>query len=81
MIRHARQQHFDLDWAQNTIESALRLYKANYFPWATGGTEGDFIRRMWSFIDTAFDDMPVNVYRYYKLLDTVKSMLKKRVYY
>ncbi|KAI9262111.1 hypothetical protein BY458DRAFT_515462, partial [Sporodiniella umbellata] len=51
---------FDLEWAQFSIISALRLFQGNYFP-LTDQTEADMIRRVWSFIDTAFDNVDLDI--------------------
>ncbi|ORX51979.1 hypothetical protein DM01DRAFT_1375189 [Hesseltinella vesiculosa] len=53
-------QEFDLEWAQYSIISALRLFQGNYFP-LTDQTEADMIRRVWSFIDSAFDNVNLDV--------------------
>ncbi|KAI7858040.1 hypothetical protein BDC45DRAFT_434755, partial [Circinella umbellata] len=48
-------EEFYLDWAQNSIQNVLRLFHAEYFPLTTQ-TEPDIIRRVYTFIDTIFDD-------------------------
>ncbi|KAI7858037.1 hypothetical protein BDC45DRAFT_544033 [Circinella umbellata] len=48
-------EEFYLDWAQNSIQNVLRLFHAKYFPLTTQ-TEADIIRRVYTFIDTIFDD-------------------------
>ncbi|KAI8394113.1 uncharacterized protein BYT42DRAFT_591550 [Radiomyces spectabilis] len=64
--RQIRKRHyefdedFDLEWAQFSIISALRLFQGNYFP-LTDQTEADMMRRIWSFIDTAFDNVKVDI--------------------
>ncbi|KAG0162563.1 hypothetical protein DFQ28_001081 [Apophysomyces sp. BC1034] len=66
LISHARSQtfnfdkQFDLDWVQDTIYTALRLFKAKYIP-LSDQTEADIIRRVWYFVDTAYDDLPIDV--------------------
>ena len=67
-MEQARSTHFDpnndfdMDWAQSTIETALKLYPANYFP-LTDQTESDILKRIWIFIEKAFDNLPVVVRR------------------
>ncbi|KAG0162195.1 hypothetical protein DFQ30_002753 [Apophysomyces sp. BC1015] len=51
---------FDLDWVQFSIRLALRLFQGNYFP-LTDQTEVDLIRRIWSFINTAFDTVKMDI--------------------
>ncbi|KAG1544443.1 hypothetical protein G6F49_011081 [Rhizopus delemar] len=66
LISQTRKRHydfdqaFDLEWAQSSIISALRLFQGNYFP-LTDQTEADMIRRIWSFIDTAFDNVNLDI--------------------
>ncbi|KAG0171345.1 hypothetical protein DFQ29_008888 [Apophysomyces sp. BC1021] len=50
---------FELDWAQYSIQTAIRPFRANYFP-LTNQTEADIIRCVWSFIDTAFDNVKLD---------------------
>ncbi|KAI8139962.1 hypothetical protein BJV82DRAFT_672060 [Fennellomyces sp. T-0311] len=50
----------DLDWAQYSIQSALRLFQGNFFP-ITDQTEAEIIRRAWLFVDTAFDNSEISV--------------------
>ena len=67
-MEQARSTHFDpindfdMEWTQSTIETALRLYPANYFP-LTDQTEFDILKRIWIFIDKVFDNLPVVVRR------------------
>ncbi|KAI7857754.1 hypothetical protein BDC45DRAFT_435203, partial [Circinella umbellata] len=58
--RYDFDEAFDLKWAQFSIISALRLFQGNYFP-LTDQTKADMIRRIWSFIDTAFDDVKLDI--------------------
>ncbi|KAI8139963.1 hypothetical protein BJV82DRAFT_650993 [Fennellomyces sp. T-0311] len=51
---------FELDWAQYSMQSALRLFQGNFFP-LTDQTEADIIRRIWLFVDTAFDNSEISV--------------------
>ncbi|KAI7856326.1 hypothetical protein BDC45DRAFT_503668 [Circinella umbellata] len=66
LMEQARSTHFDpindfdMDWAQSTIETALKLYPTNYFP-LTDQTESDILKRIWIFIEKAFDNLPVVV--------------------
>ncbi|KAI7848516.1 hypothetical protein BDC45DRAFT_523056 [Circinella umbellata] len=53
-------EEFDLDWAQSSIQNAIRLFHANFFP-LTDQTEADIIQRVWSFVDTIFDNTNVDV--------------------
>ncbi|KAI9317093.1 hypothetical protein BX666DRAFT_2019122 [Dichotomocladium elegans] len=54
------EEEYDLDWSQMSIDSALRLYKSKYLPLTTH-TEVDVIRRIWFFVDTAFDNLDIDV--------------------
>lgn len=66
LIKQTRKHHFDfdsefdLDWAQQLMQSALRLFKSHYIP-LTDQSEADIIRRIWYFVDTAFDDVSIDV--------------------
>ncbi|KAI8137318.1 hypothetical protein BJV82DRAFT_635858 [Fennellomyces sp. T-0311] len=66
LMDHARSQmfsfekEFEMEWAQSTIETALRLYPAEFIP-LTNQTEWDVLKKIWVFIDKAFDDVPVDV--------------------
>ncbi|CEP08874.1 hypothetical protein, partial, partial [Parasitella parasitica] len=66
LIKRTRKRHFDfdeefdLDWAQQSMQSALRLFKSHYIP-LTDQSEADIIRRIWYFIDTAFDNVSIDV--------------------
>ncbi|CEI95224.1 hypothetical protein RMCBS344292_09416 [Rhizopus microsporus] len=42
------------------MQSALRLFKSYYIP-LTDQSEADIIRRIWYFVDTAFDDVSIDV--------------------
>ncbi|CEI87353.1 hypothetical protein RMCBS344292_01770 [Rhizopus microsporus] len=44
----------DLYWLKITIQQAADLFATNYLP-LTDHSERDVMRRVWSFIDTAFD--------------------------
>lgn len=43
------------EWVKYTILDFLALFKCRYLP-LTDQLEGDMMRRVWRFIDTAFDD-------------------------
>ncbi|KAI9311615.1 hypothetical protein BX666DRAFT_1867420, partial [Dichotomocladium elegans] len=68
LMSHARSQFFDfmddfdMDWAQHSMETALRLFG---FPGKNiplnDHTESDVLKRMWIFIDKAFDNVDVDV--------------------
>ena len=66
IVKRLRKRHYDFDeefeleWAQYSIQSALRLFQGNFFP-ITDQTEADIIRRVWLFVDTAFDNTKVAV--------------------
>ncbi|CAO3677533.1 hypothetical protein G6F70_000199 [Rhizopus microsporus] len=66
LISQTRKRHcdfdkeFNLEWAQPSIISALRLFRGNYFP-LTDQTEADMIRRIWSFIGKAFDNVNLDI--------------------
>ncbi|KAI9470421.1 hypothetical protein BDB00DRAFT_777015, partial [Zychaea mexicana] len=68
LMNHACSKFFDLeneaesemDWAQSSIETALRLYPAQFFP-LTDQTESDILKRVWIFIDKAFDNIPIDI--------------------
>ena len=68
LMQHARSKLFDvetefeLDWIQSTIETALQLIPAKYFP-LTDQTESDILKPLWIFIDKAFDNLEVDVRR------------------
>ncbi|KAG2222345.1 hypothetical protein INT45_009818 [Circinella minor] len=53
-------KEFILDWAQYSLQTVIRLFHSNFFP-ITDQTEGDMIRRIWNFIDYAFDNMKVDI--------------------
>ncbi|KAI7851151.1 hypothetical protein BDC45DRAFT_445922 [Circinella umbellata] len=53
-------EEFILDWAQYSFQTVISIFHSNFFP-ITNQTEGDIIRRIWSFIDYAFDNMKVDV--------------------
>ncbi|KAG1468313.1 hypothetical protein G6F56_003902 [Rhizopus delemar] len=42
------------------MQSALRLFKSHYIP-LTDQSEADIIRRIWYFVDTAFDNVRIDV--------------------
>lgn len=51
LIKQTRKRHFDfdsefdLDWAQQSMQSTLRLFKSRYTP-LTDQSEADIIRRI-----------------------------------
>ena len=42
------------EWLRNCVLNYLNLFKCGYLP-LTDQTEGDMLRRIWFFVDTAFD--------------------------
>ncbi|KAG1049129.1 hypothetical protein G6F43_008526 [Rhizopus delemar] len=66
LIKQTRKRHFDfdsefdLDWAQQSMQSTLRLFKSHYIL-LTDQSEADIIRRIWYFVDTAFDNVNIDV--------------------
>ncbi|KAI9254745.1 hypothetical protein EDC94DRAFT_236636 [Helicostylum pulchrum] len=47
-------QDRDVYWLKNTLQQAADLFETGYIP-LTNQTERDLIRRVWGFIDTAYD--------------------------
>lgn len=52
----------DLYWLKMTIQQAADLFVTNYLP-VTDHSERDVMRRVWGFIDTAFDRSELNCRR------------------
>ena len=55
-------EEFIFDWAQYSFQTVIHLFHSNFFP-ITNQTEEDIIRRIWSLIDYAFDNMKMDVRR------------------
>lgn len=51
---------FDLDWAHYSYQLVIRLFDAKYLP-ITDQTEAEFVHRIWSFIDTVFGNISIDV--------------------
>ncbi|KAI8358555.1 hypothetical protein BD560DRAFT_335052, partial [Blakeslea trispora] len=49
----------DCEWLRNCLLNYLNLFKCGYLP-LTDQTEGDMMRRVWFFIDTAFDTSKIS---------------------
>lgn len=66
LIKQTRKCHFDfdrefdLDWAKQSMQSALRLFKSHYIP-LTDQSEADIVRRILYFVDTAFDNVSIDM--------------------
>lgn len=54
----------DCEWIRSSLIQFIHLFKCNYLPLSTQ-SEGDMLRRIWFFIDTAFDDSKIDCRGYH----------------
>ncbi|KAG1474063.1 hypothetical protein G6F56_000588 [Rhizopus delemar] len=51
------------EWIRSSLLQFIHLFKCNYLSLSTQ-TEGDILRRIWFFVDTAFDDSKIDYKAY-----------------